>query len=340
MLVKENVVEILKDVVYFPKGDNIINLKMVDNLHVKDRNIRFNLIFEHKDDPKNNIVVNAAKKALSDAFGDDVNVDIEVAEQETALSKVKHIIAVVSGKGGVGKSTVAANLAVALSRANQRVGLVDADIYGPSVPMMFGTENERPGCVEHDGKSLILPIEKYGIKLLSIGYFVDANRPLIWRGPMATSALNQLMNDAYWGELDFLVVDMPPGTGDIQLTLAQSFKVSGAVIVTTPQKVAFADVRRAVMMFNDEALQIPMYGLIENMAYFVPSDRPEKKYYVFGKETGQQFADELQLPLLGQIPIVERIAECGDNGTPLALDAESPVTKAFDGIARTIIDKY
>ena len=337
MLTKENVAEVLKDVIYFPKGDNIVALNMVDNLMVNEEGIRFDLIVEHLDDPKNDILVNAAKRTLTGVFGE-VMIDIKVKEETTALTNVKHIIAVASGKGGVGKSTVAANLAVALARANQRVGLVDADIYGPSIPMMFGVENEQPAAFEKDGKTVMLPLERYGIKLLSIGFFVDPERPLIWRGPMATSALNQLMTEALWGELDWLVVDMPPGTGDIQLTLAQQYKVSGAVIVTTPQKVAFADVLRAANMFNEEALQIPIYGLVENMAYFTPSDMPEKKYYIFGKETGKQFADQLGVPLLGQIPIVEKIAECGDKGTPLALDADSPVTKAFDQIANTIIN--
>lgn len=336
MLNKENVLEVLKDVIYFPKGDNIVALNMVENLMVNEEGIRFDLIVEHQDDPKNDIMVNAAMRTLMDVFGE-INIDIKVREQETSLSKVKHIIAVASGKGGVGKSTVAANLAVALARANQRVGLIDADIYGPSVPMMFGLEGEQPACFERDGKAVMVPLERFGIKLLSIGCFVDSERPLIWRGPMATSALNQLMNDTLWGELDWMVVDMPPGTGDIQLTLAQQYKVTGAIIVTTPQKVAFADVLRAANMFKEEALQIPIYGLVENMAYFTPSDMPDKKYYIFGKETGQQFADQLGVPLLGQIPIVEKIAECGDNGTPLALDADSPVTKAFDQIANTII---
>ena len=336
MLNKENVLEVLKDVIYFPKGDNIVALNMVENLMVNEEGIRFDLVVEHQDDPKNDIMVNAAMRTLTDVFGE-INIDIKVKEQETALSKVKHIIAVASGKGGVGKSTVAANLAVALAGANQRVGLIDADIYGPSVPMMFGLEGEQPACFERDGKAVMVPLERFGIKLLSIGCFVDSERPLIWRGPMATSALNQLMNDTLWGELDWMVVDMPPGTGDIQLTLAQQYKVTGAIIVTTPQKVAFADVLRAANMFKEEALQIPIYGLVENMAYFTPSDMPDKKYYIFGKETGQQFADQLGVPLLGQIPIVEKIAECGDNGTPLALDADSPVTKAFDQIANTII---
>ena len=336
MLNKENVTEVLKDVIYFPKGDNIIALNMVENLMVNENGIRFDLIVEKADDPKNEILTNAAKRTLTGVFGD-VEVDIKVKEETTALSKVKHIIAVASGKGGVGKSTVAANLAVALARANQRVGLIDADIYGPSVPMMFGAGDERPACFEKDGKTVMVPVEKYGIKMLSIGFFVDTDRPLIWRGPMATSALNQLMNDTLWGELDWMVVDMPPGTGDIQLTLAQQYNVTGAVIVTTPQKVAFADVLRAAMMFKEEALQIPIYGLVENMAYFTPSDMPEKKYYIFGKETGKQFADQLNVPLLGQIPMVEKIAESGDNGTPLALDADSPVTKAFDQIANSIL---
>ena len=337
MLNKENVIEVLKDVIYFPKGDNIVALNMVENLMVSENGIRFDLVVEKADDPKNEIMVNAAKRSLTGVFGE-VEIDIKVKEAATALSKVKHIIAVASGKGGVGKSTVAANLAIALARANQRVGLIDADIYGPSVPMMFGVEHEQPACFEKDGKAVMVPLEKYGIKLLSIGCFVDTDRPLIWRGPMATSALNQLMNDTLWGELDWMVVDMPPGTGDIQLTLAQQYKVSGAVIVTTPQKVAFADVLRAAMMFKEEALQIPIYGLVENMAYFTPSDMPEKKYYIFGKEMGKQFADQLGVPLLGQIPIVEKIAECGDMGTPLALDADSPVTKAFDQIAQSIIN--
>lgn len=336
MLNKENVIEVLKDVIYFPKGDNIINLNMVDNLMVNESGVRFDLIVEQQDDPKNEILVNAANRTLRDVFGD-ISIDIKVKPEEKALSKVKHIIAVASGKGGVGKSTVAANLAVALARANQRVGLIDADIYGPSVPMMFGVEHEQPACFEKDGKTVMVPVERYGIKLLSIGFFVDTDRPLIWRGPMATSALNQLMNDALWGELDWLVVDMPPGTGDIQLTLAQQFKVSGAVIVTTPQKVAFADVLRAAMMFKEEALQIPIYGLVENMAYFTPSDMPEKKYYIFGKDMGQEFADRLGTKLLGQIPMVEKIAQSGDSGTPLALDGESPVTKAFDAIANSIL---
>jgi len=210
---------------------------------------------------------------------------------------------------------------------------VDADIYGPSVPMMFGIVDEGPGMIEKEGKQMIVPIEKYGIRLLSIGFFVDTDKPLIWRGPMATSALNQLLTDADWGILDFLIIDLPPGTGDIQLTLAQSYSITGAVVVTTPQKVAFADVRRAATMFRQEKLTIPLLGLIENMAYFTPLDMPEKKYYIFGKGHGEGFANALGIPLIGQIPIVEQISSSGDSGSPIALDEDSPVAKAFLEVA-------
>ncbi len=341
---KSSVIEVLKGVIYFAKGDNIVDLGMVDELEVTDNSIRFRLVFPKLGEASVNIVMGAATKALKAAFGEEIKLEITpIAEKDKGrgpLAGVKHIIAVASGKGGVGKSTVAANLAIALSRAGSQVGLVDADIYGPSVPMMFGTENMQPGVYEKEGKPVIVPIEKYGIKLLSIGYFVDSNKPLVWRGPMATTALNQLLSDADWGVLDFLVIDLPPGTGDIQLTLAQSYSVNGAVIVTTPQKVAFADVRRAATMFKQEKLTIPLLGLIENMAYFTPSDSPEKKYFIFGDGHGQQFADELDIPFLGQIPIDEKIAASGDNGNPIALDENSPVTKAFDEVAARLREKF
>jgi len=341
---KSSVIEVLKGVIYFAKGDNIVDLGMVDELEVADNNIRFRLVFPKLGEASVNIVMGAATKALKAAFGEEIQLEITpIAEKDKGrgpLAGVKHIIAVASGKGGVGKSTVAANLAIALSRAGSQVGLVDADIYGPSVPMMFGTENMQPGVYEKEGKPVIVPIEKYGIKLLSIGYFVDSNKPLVWRGPMATTALNQLLSDADWGVLDFLVIDLPPGTGDIQLTLAQSYSVNGAVIVTTPQKVAFADVKRAATMFKQEKLTIPLLGLIENMAYFTPSDSPEKKYFIFGDGHGQQFADELDIPFLGQIPIDEKIAASGDNGNPIALDENSPVTKAFDEVAVRLREKF
>lgn len=340
-ITKSQVVEVLKGVIYFAKSDNIVNLGMLDELEVTGTLIKFRLVFPKLGEPAVNIVSNAATKALREAFGEEIKIEITpIPEKEKGrgpLAGVKHIVAIASGKGGVGKSTVAANLAVALAKTGAAVGLIDADIYGPSVPIMFGVEGEQPVVIEKEGKPIILPLEKHGIKLLSIGFFVDPAKALIWRGPMATQALNQLMKDADWGVLDYLLIDLPPGTGDIQLTLAQSYAVSGAVIVTTPQKVAFADVRRAANMFNQDKLHIPTLGLIENMAFFTPTDMPDKKYFIFGRGNGEEFARELGVPLLGQIPIVEKIAESGDSGNPIALDDESPIAKAFARVADAII---
>lgn len=334
---REKVIEVLKEVVYFPKGDNIINLKMVDDIQLEENLIRFRLLLEKVDDDKNNFLIETAAKMLKGAFGD-IEVDIIPASQENSLSHIKHIIAVASGKGGVGKSTVAVNLAVGLALQGMKVGLLDADIYGPSVPVMFGNEESRPLGYDRDGKSYMIPIEKYGVKMISIGHLVDKEMPLIWRGPMASNALNQLLLDTDWGELDFLVVDMPPGTGDIQLSLSQDYKLSGSIIVTTPQKVAFADVRRAANMFRHKGVNVPILGLVENMAYFTPSDMPEKKYFIFGKSTGEDFAKELDLPLLAQIPIDEYVSEANDKGTPFSFSSFSPVTVAFEKLARKIIE--
>lgn len=340
LLTKSQVIEVLKGVIYFAKGDNIVNLGMIDDFETGEDEVKLRIVFPRLDEPAVNIVSNSAKKAIQDAFGAHVEVKITpVSEKEKGrgpLAGVRNIIAIASGKGGVGKSTVAANLAIALARSGAKVGLVDADIYGPSVPMMFGIGDEQPGVYELEGKPTIIPIEKYGIRLLSIGFFVDTDKALIWRGPMATSALNQLLRDADWGILDYLVIDLPPGTGDIQLTLAQSYSITGAIIVTTPQKVAFADVIRAAAMFRQEKLTIPLLGLIENMAYFSPSDMPEKQYFIFGKGQGETFANQLGIPLLGQIPLVESISASGDGGSPIALDENSPITKAFDKIALEI----
>lgn len=334
---KQKVLEILKDVVYFPKGSNIVDAEMVKDVEVGENLVRFKLVLDDVDDEKNKFVVENAKKVLNDNFGD-IDVDIIPTAPVTMLSKVKHIIAVASGKGGVGKSTVAVNLAVALATQGFRVGMLDADIYGPSVPIMFGTEGEQPECYDKGGKTYMVPLQKYGIKLMSIGMMVDPSQPLIWRGPMATSALTQLMTETDWGEIDFLVVDMPPGTGDIQLCLAQNFKVSGSIIVTTPQKVAFADVRRAANMFKHKGVSIPILGLVENMAYFTPTDMPDKKYYIFGQGHGKEFADELGIPFLGAIPMDENIASAGDKGTPYTFGNFGPVTAAFEKVARKVIE--
>lgn len=336
---KEKVMDVLKGIVYFPKGDNIVNLKMVGDLEVSENLIRFNMIFDDVDDKKNEFVVNSARKQLENEFpGVDVEI-VPTASTANVLNKIKHIITVVSGKGGVGKSTVAVNLAVGLATQGMKVGLLDADIYGPSVPIMFGSNETQPMAYDKDGKTYMVPFEKYGVKFLSIGQMVSTDTPLIWRGPMASSALNQLLTETDWGELDFLVIDTPPGTGDIQLSLVQNYKIAGAIIVTTPQKVAFADVRRAAMMYRHKGIEVPIIGLVENMAYFTPSDMPDKKYYIFGEGKGRQFADELGVKLLGQIPIDENIASSGDNGKPFSFGNFSAVSVAFEKLARNVIEQ-
>ncbi len=335
---KENVLEILKNVVCFPKGDNIVSLNMVDDIRTDEWLIRFNLVVDDPKDEKNRFMMEAAQKLLNDEYGG-VTVEImPVPARDNVLAKVKHIILVASGKGGVGKSTVAVNLAVGLASQGMNVGLLDADIYGPSVPVMFGIEGVQPEAYERDGRTFMVPVTRYGVKIMSIGNMVGENTPLIWRGPMASSALNQLMTETDWGEIDYMVVDMPPGTGDIQISLAQNYHVDGAVIVTTPQKVAAADVRRAAMMFKHKGVDVPVLGLVENMAYFTPSDMPDKKYFIFGHGNGQKFAEELGVKLLGQIPIDENVASAGDEGKPFRFGSFSPVTVAFEKLAKTIIE--
>jgi len=248
-------------------------------------------------------------------------------EGESILPKVKNIIAVVSGKGGVGKSTVSANLALALAEGGARVGLMDADIYGPSVPIMFGVRGQRPLMMDTgDGKGMIVPLEKFGIKLMSIGLLVEEKSAIVWRGPMASSAIRQFVTEVYWDELDYLVIDMPPGTGDIHLTLIQTVPVTGVVVVTTPQEVALADAKKGIAMFNQAQIKVPIIGLVENMSYFTPAELPDNKYYIFGKEGGKKLSEEYELPFLGQIPLVQGIREGGDLGVP-AMVGDDPVTR-------------
>jgi ATP-binding protein involved in chromosome partitioning len=260
-----------------------------------------------------------------------------IGKQGAQVSGIKNIILVSSGKGGVGKSTVAANLALALHAKGAKTGLLDADIYGPSLPIMFGLEGAKPGSVEMpDGQVKIDPLEKFGLKLLSIGFFTDPNQPIPWRGPMTTSAIKQLFNDAHWGELDYLVVDMPPGTGDIHITVSQTFPIAGAVIVTTPQHVALADAVKGIGMFLMDSINIPLLGVVENMAYFTPAELPDNKYYIFGKDGGKRLAEEYKVPFLGEIPLLKGISDAGDNGFPIAIDTEDPVTKSFLTIAEKV----
>jgi len=292
----EQITEALKEVIYFPKSDNIISLKMVDHIQVKGQKISFTLLFPKPNDKNAAIVEQACVDAIEKHFGAQAQVRGNItlkAKTQNALDGIGHIVAVASGKGGVGKSTVAANLAVALAKSGAKVGILDADIYGPSIPLMFGLVDAKPMAENRDGHDVIIPMQKYGMKILSIGFFVDQNQALLWRGPMASNALNQLLRDTDWGELDYLVIDLPPGTGDIHLTIVQEAKVSGVAIVSTPQNVALADARKAFSMFNSEKIKVPILGLIENMSYFTPAELPENKYYIFGKEGGKKLCKRI-----------------------------------------------
>ena len=302
------------------------------------------LEFPRDTDPFLKSTVKAAEAAIKYHCGQDVEVTIET-EFKTAprpevgqlLPGVKNIIAVSSGKGGVGKSTVSANLAIALARLGYKVGLLDTDIFGPSMPKMFDIENARPYAVKKDGRDLICPVEQYGVKLLSIGFFVSPDTATLWRGGMATSALKQLIADADWGELDYFILDTPPGTSDIHLTLLQTLPITGAIIVSTPQQVALADARKGIDMYRNEKVNVPILGLIENMAWFTPAELPENRYYIFGKEGCKQLAEEMQVPLLAQIPLVQSICDNGDAGTPAALNSDSATGLAFINLAQAVV---
>ena len=340
------ILDALATVRYPGTGKNIVESGMVeDDMRLDGRKVSFSLIFDRKTDPFIKSVVKAAETAIHTFAAPDAEVTISVKTRAAAapekvnpLPGVKNIIGVSSGKGGVGKSTVASNLAVALAREGYKVGLLDADIFGPSVPKMFDVEDEQLYLHEVDGRNLIIPAERYGVKLLSIGFMVDRNASLTWRGGMATRALQQLITDADWGELDYFLIDMPPGTSDIHLTLVQTLAITGVVIVSTPQEVALADARRGITMFTDERVGVPVLGLVENMAYFVPERHPDERYYIFGREGGERLARELDIPLLAQIPIVGRICEGGDNGQPVALDDATVTAQAFDHLAHEVID--
>lgn len=272
-----------------------------------------------------------------------VNIKVESSEKPQIKGKeipgIKNIIAIASGKGGVGKSTVTANLAVTLAKMGFKVGLLDADIYGPSMPIMFDVETERPLSVNVEGKSKMKPVESYGVKLLSIGFFTQPNQAVVWRGPMASKALNQMIFDAAWGEIDFMLVDLPPGTGDIHLSIMQSLPLTGAVVVSTPQKVALADARKAVAMFQQESINVPVLGIIENMAYFTPEELPENKYYIFGKQGAKNLAEDLNVLFLGEIPIVQSIREAGDIGRPAALQTATPLETAFEKLTQNVVQE-
>jgi ATP-binding protein involved in chromosome partitioning len=322
-------------------GKDLVTLGMVKDIQIRGHEVSFTVVLTTPACPLKDMLRTACENAVKLLVDKEAVVKIHFTsntstnrkDAQQVLSGVKNIIAVVSGKGGVGKSTVAANLALALSEGGASVGLMDADIYGPSVPMMFGVRGERPMMREVDGKGLIIPLEKYGIRLMSIGLLVDEKNAVVWRGPMASSAIRQFVTEVDWGNLDYLIIDMPPGTGDIHLTLMQTVPVTGVVVVTTPQNVALADAKKAIAMFTQAQINVPIIGLIENMAYFTPAELPDNKYFLFGKEGGKRLAEEYELPFLGQIPLVQDIREGGDNGIP-AMIAEDGISKqAFRNFA-------
>ena len=343
------ILDALAKVRYPGTGKDLVSAGMVeDNIRIEGNKVSFSLLFEKPNDPFIKSVVKAAETAILTYVGENVDIkgNIEIVtrqmarpEPEKLLSQVKNIIAVSSGKGGVGKSTVAANLAVALANLGYKVGLLDADIFGPSQPKMFHIEEARPVLVEVGGRELIQPEEKYGVKLLSIGFFVNKEDAVLWRGAMASNALKQLIGDANWGDLDYFLIDLPPGTSDIHLTMVQTLAITGAIVVSTPQEVALADARKGISMFTGEKVNVPVLGLVENMAWFTPAELPSNKYYIFGKEGAKRLAEELKVPLLGEIPIVQSICEGGDKGEPVALNPETITGSAFRTLAENVVEQ-
>ncbi len=339
------ITDALATVTYAGTKKNLIESEMLaDTPSINSNKVKIVLIFPRDTDPFLKSTVKAAEAAIHYYVGKEVEVEIELEyksaprpEVGKLLPQVKNIIAVSSGKGGVGKSTVSANLAISLARLGYKVGLLDTDIFGPSMPKMFNVEDARPWAEEKDGRQLIVPVEQYGVKLLSIGFFVNKDTATLWRGGMACSALKQLIADADWGDLDFFILDTPPGTSDIHLSLLQTLAITGAIIVSTPQQVALADARKGIDMYTNDKVNVPILGLVENMAWFTPAELPENRYYIFGKEGCKNLAKEMNVPLLAQIPLVQGICENGDSGTPAALDVASPTGQAFIALAQSVV---
>ena len=341
IILPKNITETLKRILFPGSEKSIVDLEMVQEIRIAGKRVSFTLVFQREDDPAIGPVSEACSDEIRREYGHEYEVSITPKSvgrmAPPVLPGVKNIIAVASGKGGVGKSTMAVNLAVALARQGATVGLVDADIFGPSIPKMFGEEEARPYFEKVDGRDRIVPIEKFGVKFLSIGFFANKNDALIWRGPVASNALKQLITEGNWGELDFLLVDLPPGTSDIHLTLVQTVAVTAAVIVTTPQDVALADVVKGVSMFNSKSINVPVLGIIENMSWFTPAELPDSRYYIFGQDGGKNLAEKMGLPLLGQVPLVMSIREGGDSGLPAALEDETATGQAFEKLAEEVI---
>ena len=325
-------------------GKDLVTLNMIKDIVIDGNNVSFTIVLTTPACPMKDMMSNASTNAVKLLVNKEANVKVNFTSNTSSnrkdnniLPNVKNVIAVISGKGGVGKSTVAANLALALAQGGASVGLMDADIYGPSVPIMFGVRGERPMMKEINGKGVIIPLEKFGIKLMSIGLLVDEKSAVVWRGPMASSAIKQFVTEVDWGELDYLVIDMPPGTGDIHLTIMQTVPVTGIVIVTTPQTVALADAKKGIAMFSQAQINVPIIGLVENMAYFTPAELPENKYYIFGKDGGRKLAEEYDLNFLGQIPLIQSIREAGDEGTPAMASNDEIAKQAFTNFVSNAI---
>ncbi len=341
MITKEAVIDALRNVEEPDLKKDLVTLNMVKDVVVEGKKVSFTVVLTTPACPLKELIANACKNAILhfvDAEADvHVNLTANVTsmrpDAEEVLPGVKNVIAVASGKGGVGKSTVAANLAVAMAQTGAKVGLIDADIFGPSQPIMFGVEHAQLYVIEKGGRQLMQPIEKFGVKLLSIGFMTEPGQAVVWRGPMASRALQQMVKDADWGELDYLFIDLPPGTSDIHLTLVSSVPLTGAVIVSTPQQVALADAQKGISMFRMESINVPVIGMIENMAYFIPAELPNNKYYLFGKGGCRALAAELNIPFLGEIPLVQSICEGGDQGTPVVNDYQHPAAMSFLTVA-------
>jgi ATP-binding protein involved in chromosome partitioning len=337
IMTTEEIIKALSNVQEPDLGKDLVTLNMIQDVKIEGDAVSFTIVLTTPACPMKDLMKNASENAIKLLVNPKAQVQVNFTsnttslrkDEQSVLSKVKNIIAVVSGKGGVGKSTVAANLALALAEGGAKVGLMDADIYGPSVPIMFGVRGQRPLMKDEAGKGVIIPLDQYGIKIMSIGLLVDEKDAVVWRGPMASSAIRQFITDVDWGELDYLVIDMPPGTGDIHLTIMQTVPVTGVVIVTTPQQVALADAKKAIAMFGQANVNVPIIGLVENMAYFTPAELPENKYYLFGKEGGLKLASEYDLSFLGQIPLVQSIREGGDEGVPAMVGQDSVSKEAF-----------
>ena len=340
----QQIIDALQHVRYPGTGKNLIESGMLeDDIRISGLEVSFSLIFEKDNDPFRKSVVKAAETAIHTYVDENAAVYIHtkfikqnmVPKADSVENlRATQVIAIHSGKGGVGKSTISANLAITLAKMGYKVGLLDADIHGPSIPKMFHTEGCRPVSTPVNGRNLIEPIEQYGVKMLSIGFFVDPQQAVVWRGGMASNAIKQLIQDANWGELDYFLIDLPPGTSDIHLTLVQHLHLTGAIVVTTPQPVALVDARKGVDMFINEKINVPVLGLVENMAWFTPAELPNNRYYIFGKDGGKQLAEELKIPLLGQIPLVQSIREGGDEGTPIALQDGHPASQMFESICQ------